>query len=186
MCKENLWRWKSRRIFLISSLHLSVSVYMLEGAVLDGEEYTVSEWSALYLFQYGGPGPGSVRGISREIVEKSFIRIRTPDLPDDAHNVFLLPELLFNGWKTQSCLGYSLTLLAVLLFSVFHDYIVNLRSRFKGIFWVVKLPWTSMLLWLEETLEHLDLGSWNPPFLVWMQGWDICSCWQWCLSMGLL
>lgn len=41
--------------------------------------------------------------------------------------------VLFDGWKTQSWLGYSLTLVAVFLFSVFHEYIVNLRSRFKGI-----------------------------------------------------
>lgn len=41
--------------------------------------------------------------------------------------------VLFDGWKTQSWLGYSLTLVAVFLFSVFHEYIVNLRSRFKGV-----------------------------------------------------
>lgn len=41
--------------------------------------------------------------------------------------------LLFDGWKTQSWLGYSLTLIAVFLFSVFHEYIVNLRSRLKEV-----------------------------------------------------
>lgn len=41
--------------------------------------------------------------------------------------------LLFDDWKTQSWLGYSLTLIAVFLFSVFHEYIVNLRSRLKEV-----------------------------------------------------
>eukprot|EP01018_Ginkgo_biloba_P015558 Gb_28691 [translate_table: standard] len=41
--------------------------------------------------------------------------------------------LLFDDWKTQTWLSYSLTLVAVFLFSVFHEYIVNLRSRFNGV-----------------------------------------------------
>lgn len=41
--------------------------------------------------------------------------------------------LLFDDWKTQSWLGYSLTLIAVFLFSVFHEYIVNLRSRLNEV-----------------------------------------------------
>eukprot|EP01018_Ginkgo_biloba_P008097 Gb_03879 [translate_table: standard] len=41
--------------------------------------------------------------------------------------------LLFDGWKTQTWPTYCLSLLAVFLFSVFHEYVVHLRSRFKDI-----------------------------------------------------
>jgi copper transporter 1 len=43
--------------------------------------------------------------------------------------------VLFDGWKTQSWLGYLLTLVAVffIFFFVFREYIVNLQSRFKGV-----------------------------------------------------
>ena len=39
--------------------------------------------------------------------------------------------LLFDGWKTQLWIGYSLTL--IVFFSIFQEYIVNLRSRFKEV-----------------------------------------------------
>lgn len=38
--------------------------------------------------------------------------------------------VLFDEWKTRTWLAYSLTLLAVFLLAAFHEYIVNLRSRF--------------------------------------------------------
>lgn len=38
--------------------------------------------------------------------------------------------VLFDEWKTQTWLAYSLTLLAMFLFAAFHEYVVDLRSRF--------------------------------------------------------
>eukprot|EP00252_Welwitschia_mirabilis_P021388 TRINITY_DN5484_c0_g1_i1.p1 TRINITY_DN5484_c0_g1~~TRINITY_DN5484_c0_g1_i1.p1 ORF type:complete len:142 (+),score=18.09 TRINITY_DN5484_c0_g1_i1:457-882(+) len=40
--------------------------------------------------------------------------------------------LLFDNWKTNTWLGYSLSLLAVFLFCIFHEYLANLRLRFKA------------------------------------------------------
>ncbi|XP_068660555.1 copper transporter 5 [Aristolochia californica] len=41
--------------------------------------------------------------------------------------------LLFDFWKTESWISYSLTLLAVFLFSVFYQYMEDRRLRFKVI-----------------------------------------------------
>ena len=127
----------------------------------------------MYIFQY--QGPGHKLDLLGAFLVKLWKRVsyglelKTSKM---MHMTFYCGghmTLLFDNWKTQPWLGYILTLVVVFLFLYFMS-ILSICSLISRGFRVVKVPQTSMLLSLEETLENLDLGSWSQPFLVFMQG----------------